>query len=132
MSTAISVLFFARKSMANNQGECPIYMRITIAGVRFEVSSRRFVLQHDWSRDTGRVKGMTSTAKSINTYLDSLLAKAYSHQREILNEGKNILNMHEFKCRWLGVPTENAKMLMEIFEEHNQQMKALVGHEFSP
>jgi hypothetical protein len=33
MSTSMSVLFYARKSMANNQGEYPIYMRITIAGV---------------------------------------------------------------------------------------------------
>jgi integrase len=40
--------------------------------------------------------------------------------------------MAEFKNRWLGVSTERVYMLMEIFEEHNAQMKALVGHEFSP
>ena len=40
--------------------------------------------------------------------------------------------MTEFKNRWLGVSTERVYMLMEVFEEHNAQMKALVGHEFSP
>ena len=131
MSTTMSVLFYARKSMANNQGECPIYMRITIAGERYEVGTRRFILEENWSKDTGRVKGAGSNAKSINTYLDSLLSKAYSHQRQILNEGKE-LSMTEFKNRWLGISTEKVKMLMEVFEEHNQQMKALIGHEFSP
>lgn len=96
MSTTTSVLFYARKSMANNQGECPIYMRITIAGERYEVGTRRFILEENWSKDTGRVKGSGSNAKSINTYLDSLLSKAYSHLRQILNEGKE-LNMTEFK-----------------------------------
>ena len=88
-------------------------------------------LKENWSKDTGRVKGSGSNAKSINTYLDSLLSKAYSHQRQILNEGKEF-SMTEFKSRWLGIPTEKTKMLMEVFEEHNQQMKALIGHEFSP
>ena len=39
--------------------------------------------------------------------------------------------MTEFKNRWLGISTERVYMLMEVFEEHNAQMKALVGHEFS-
>ena len=101
--------------MANNQGESPIYMRITIAGERFEVGTRRFILEENWSKDTGRVKGVGSKAKSINTYLDSLLSKAYSHQRQILNEGKEF-NMTEFKSRWIGIPTEKPKMLMEILK----------------
>ncbi len=75
MSTTMSVLFYARKSMANNQGESPIYMRITIAGERYEVGTKRFILEESWSKDTGRVKGIGSNAKSINTYLDSLLSK---------------------------------------------------------
>jgi integrase len=127
----MSVLFFARKSMANKLNECPIYMRITIAGKRFEVGTRRFVQAEEWSTETGRVKGTVSTSKSINRYLDTLLSRAYAHQREILNEGK-LLCLHELKCRWHGIPTETPKMLMEIFEEHNNRMKTLIGHEFSP
>jgi integrase len=131
MSTSMSVLFYARKSMAKSEGENPIYMRVTIAGARFEIGTKRYVLTNNWSAETGRVKGITSNAKSVNNFLESLLSKAYSHQRQILNEGKEF-SMTEFKNRWLGVSTERVYMLMEIFEEHNAQMKALVGHEFSP
>jgi integrase len=117
--------------MANSEGENPIYMRVTIAGERFEIGTKRYVLTNNWSAETGRVKGTTSNAKSVNNFLESLLSKAYSHQRQILNEGKEF-SMTEFKNKWLGVSTERIYMLMEIFEEHNAQMKALVGHEFSP
>jgi len=130
MSTSMSVLFYARKSMANNQGEYPIYMRITIAGERFEIGTKRFILPENWSAETGRMKGASSNARSVNTFLESLLSKAYTHQRQILNEGKEF-TMTEFRSRWTGVPLERPRMLMEIFEEHNQQMKALIGHEFS-
>ena len=99
--------------MANNQGESPIYMRITIAGERYEVGTKRFILEENWSKDTSRVKGAGYDAKSINNYLDSLLSKAYSHQRQILNEGKEC-NMTEFKSKWLGVPTEKTMMLMKF------------------
>ena len=126
----MSVLFYARKSMANNQGEYPIYMRITIAGERFEIGTKRFILPDNWSAQTGRMKGTSSNARSVNTFLESLLSKAYTHQRQILNEGKEF-TMTEFRSRWTGVPLERPRMLMEVFEEHNQQMKALIGHEFS-
>src|SRR5688500_1799395 len=129
--TTMSVLFFIRRNRGNDDVEAPIYMRVTIAGERFELGTKRLVLPTNWSADSGRMIGNTSAAKSLNSFLDSLLSKAYSHQRQILNEGKEF-TMTEFKNRWLGVSTERVYMLMEVFEEHNAQMKALVGHEFSP
>ena len=106
-------------------------MRVTIAGERFELGTRRTALPENWSVELGRVSGTNSKAKSVNTFLESLLSRAYGYQKQILNEGKE-LTLTEFKSRWNGIPTEKPKMLMEVFEEHNQQMKALIGHEFSP
>jgi integrase len=127
----MSVRFLIRKERGDDQSEAPIYMRMTISGERFELSTRRSVLPENWSAESGRVSGTNSKAKSVNTFLDSLLSRAYGYQKQILNEGKE-LTLAEFKSRWNGIPTEKPKMLMEIFEEHNQQMKALIGHEFSP
>ncbi|HYC83753.1 MAG TPA: Arm DNA-binding domain-containing protein, partial [Chryseosolibacter sp.] len=131
MSTSMSVRFLIRKERGNDQSEAPIYMRMTIAGERFELSTRRTVLPENWSAESGRVSGTNTKAKSVNTFLDSLLSRAYGYQKQILNEGKE-LTLTEFKSRWNGIPTEKPKMLMEVFEEHNQKMKALIGHEFSP
>lgn len=63
MSTSMTVLFYARKSMANNQGEYPIYMRTTIAGERFEIGTKRFILPDNRSTETGRMKGASSNAR---------------------------------------------------------------------
>jgi hypothetical protein len=40
-----------RKERGNDQSEAPIYMRITIAGERFELSTRRATLPENWSVD---------------------------------------------------------------------------------
>lgn len=127
----MSVRFLIRKERGDDQSEAPIYMRVTIAGERFELGTRRTALPTQWSVELGRVSGTNSKAKSVNSFLDSLLSRAYDYQRQILNEGKE-LTLSEFKSRWNGIPTEKPKMIMEVFEEHNQQMKALIGHEFSP
>ena len=94
-------MFFVRRNRGNSYVEAPIYMRMTIAGERFELGTKRLVLPANWSADSGRVKGKTSAAKALNSFLDSLLSKACSHQRQIRNEGKEF-SMTEFKNRWLG------------------------------
>lgn len=131
MNVTISVLFFARKSKSNSRGEAPIYMRITINGERYDLGTKRFVTIENWLPEAGRVRGNSEAAKSINSFLDTLRAKAFDHQKQILLIGKQ-LTMDEFKARWQGVSIERPRMLMEIFEQHNEQMKALVNHEFSP
>jgi len=87
----MSVLFLIRKDNGNDQNESPTYMRITIAGQRIEVSTKRSVPPTNWSSETGRVKGITSSAKSVNNFLESLLSnfKSLQYQRQILNEGKD-------------------------------------------
>lgn len=113
MSTSMSVRFLIRKERGNDQSEAPIYLRMTIAGERFELSTRRTVLPENWSAELGRVSGTNSKAKSVNTFLDSLPSRAYSYQKQILNEGKE-LTLTEFKSRWTGVPTERPKIIMEV------------------
>lgn len=131
MNATMSVLFFARKSKSTRRGGTPIYMRITINGERYDLGTKRFVEMGNWLPEAGRVKGSSEAAKSINSFLDSLRAKAFEHQKQILLVGRQ-LTMEEFKTRWQGVSVDRPRMLMEIFEQHNEQMKALVNHEFSP
>jgi site-specific recombinase XerD len=137
MSATMSLLFFARKSKANRNGEAPIYMRITIGGQRLDMGTKRFVPLNIWLADAGKAKGNTEGVRTINAYLDALRAKAFDHQRQILLEGKD-LTMHEFKSRWLGLPkrkdkqNERPHLILEVFASHNEQMKALVGREFAP
>lgn len=127
----MNVLFYAKKTKTTTEGLVPIYMRVTIDGNRFEISTKRYVKIEQWSPQAGRMKGNHEEAKQINSLLDAFKVKVYDHQREILNEGKS-LSVETLKHKWFGIVTERPRMLLEIFEHHNKQMKELIGQEFSP
>jgi len=131
MSASMNILFYAKKTKTTTEGLVPIYMRVTIDGNRFEVSSKRYVRIEQWSPKAGRMKGNHEEARQINSLLDAFKVKVYDHQREILNEGK-VLSVETLKHKWFGIVTERPRMLLEIFEHHNKQMKELIGQEFSP
>jgi len=131
MSTTLSVLFYARKSKLNALGETPIYMRVTIDGQRLDIGTKRFINPDQWSAEAGIAKGKTETVREINSFLDSLKMKAYFHQKELLQEG-NAITMDFFKAKWFGREVQSGRMLMEVFTDHNDKMKALIGTEFAP
>lgn len=131
MSASINILFYAKKTKTTTDGLVPVYMRVTIDGERFEISSKRYVKLEQWSPEAGRMKGSHEEARQVNALLDAFKVKVYNHQREILNEGK-ALTVETLKHKWLGIITERPRMLLEIFEHHNKQMKELIGSEFSP
>jgi len=132
MEHRISVLFYARNSKKNSTGLSPIYMRITVNGQRLDQSIQRYVVGSLWSAAAGRVKGNTEQARQINLYLDTLTSKVLKLEREMVLDGIPV-NFANFREKWLGI-AEPARMIMEIFQEHNDQMEALirVGKDFSP
>ena len=66
MNTTVSVLFYIKRSKANIDSICPIYVRVTILTKRFEFSSNKFVNPERWSNEGSKVKGSTEDTRSIN------------------------------------------------------------------
>ncbi|HVU84217.1 MAG TPA: site-specific integrase [Puia sp.] len=132
MENHISVLFYARNSKKNSTGLSPIYIRITVNGQRLDQSIQRYVASNLWSTAAGRVKGNTDQARQINLYLDTLTSKVLKLEREMVLDGISV-NFTNFREKWLGI-AESARMLMEIFQQHNDQMEALIqaGKDFRP
>ena len=132
MEHHISVLFYARKSKKTSKGLAPIYIRITVNGQRLEHSIQRYVEPSQWSARAGRVKGNNDQARQINLYLDSLNSKIQKLEREMTLDGIAV-TFSSFREKWLGL-TEAPWMLMEIFQQHNDQMASLikVGKDFAP
>ncbi len=124
MEHHISILFYARKSKKTSQGLIPIYIRITINGQRLEHSIQRYVQAAQWSPAAGRMKGNNDQVRQINLYLDTLTTKVLRLEREIVMDGQ-ILTFDNFREKWMGV-TEAPRMLIEVFQQHNDQMASLV------
>lgn len=130
MEHRISILFYIRKSKMTKDKLMPIYIRITVNGQRLEHSVQRYVEVARWVVAAGRVKGGSAEARQLNAYLDALTSKVHKLEREMVQDGK-IITFDSFREKWLGI-TEHPRMLMEIFQQHNDQLAALVGKEFSP
>lgn len=129
MNAKISILFYAKRAKTSVSGLVPIYLRITIDGVRLEISSKRFVMPEKWSKEQNRMKGNSEEARSLNAYLDILKAKVHDVQKEIVQEG-NLVSVETLKNKLLGTE-QKSRMLIPIFQEHNKRMEALVGKEFA-
>lgn len=130
MTTKISVLFYLRKSKVNSQGLMPIYQRITIDGVRFDSSTGHFINELKWSPESGKIKGNSEEARSINGRLDLLKAKVYEIEKRLfMSETK--INFENFKNEYQGKKIRE-RYLVPIFQEHNRKIKELVGQEYAP
>ena len=130
MDNKISILFYSRIAKKTKENLVPIYLRITIDGKRLDHSIKRTLELNKWSNKVGKMKGTSTEARIFNSYLDSLRNKVYVAEREMVQDGKQI-TYESFKAKWLGT-NEKPRMLLEIFQQHNNEIKELAGKEYSP
>jgi site-specific recombinase XerD len=129
MQNKVSVLFYIKRSKASSKGEVPIYMRTTVAGRRIDKSTGEFVDEKRWMKNANKVKPTTEEAKRINNYLDVLKAEVLEHRTEFIRQGIPV-NYDNLKNKIFGID-ERQLSLIDIFEQHNKDFKALVGKEYS-
>ncbi len=129
MNAKLSILFYAKRAKTTTDGLVPIYIRVTVAGERIELSTKRYTLPEKWSVEGSCMKGHSAEAKSINSFLDTLKAKVFDYQQQLIREDE-VVNAENMRNKILGVE-KRSHMLIGIFQQHNQEIKALVGREFA-
>ena len=129
MSNMIKILFYIRKTKTNSEGLAPIYMRVTVNGNRFETATSQYVDIGMWSNESMSLVGKSKDVKTLNDFLQTLRSKALSIQKKLITTDTHI-TIQEFAKEWHGVK-EKPKMLLEIFRQHNEQVKALIGSQYS-
>ena len=129
MNTKLSILFFVKRTKTNVDGLLPIFIRVTINGARIEFSTKRFTTSEKWSVEGNRMKGTSAEAKATNSFLDTLKAKIYDYQQQLIRED-NLVNAENMRNKILGIE-KRSHMLIGIFQQHNEEIKALVGREFA-
>ena len=130
MKTKITLHFYAKSTKANANGLLPIYVRLTVDGKRLEFSTKKFVEKSRWSNELSKMKGTTEEARSINSYLDLMKSKVLDAQMKLLHRNE-ALTIENFKSKLLGTE-ERQRMLVPIFQDHNNKIKELVGKEYAP
>ncbi|UEQ76274.1 site-specific integrase [Chryseobacterium arthrosphaerae] len=129
MNKTFSLLFYLKKAKINALGKVPIYIRITIDGEISELSTKRTILPSKWNSQAQSMKGVSEECKSFNYYLKIFEQKAYDTYHNLIRENESVSSLI-LKNRLLG-KDQNIRMLIPIFQDHNNRMEKLVGKEFA-
>ncbi|HEY0059648.1 MAG TPA: Arm DNA-binding domain-containing protein, partial [Flavisolibacter sp.] len=112
MESRVSILFIGKKTKNESDKLLSIYLRVTVNGKRFEVSTQRYIEPSKWSQVAGKAKGSSEEARSINSYLDLLKNKVYDYQREIL-QADEPFTKETLRNKWQGV-SDRSHTLVEV------------------
>lgn len=129
MSAKFSLLFFLKRRGGYVEGDLPVYLRITVDGKRAELAIQRKCNPEKWNTRKGCMIGTKASVKEFNAYLLAFQTKVYEIQRSLLTDGNPI--DPEIIKRNLTGRDRSAKMFLEIFDEHNENMRKLVGKDYS-
>ncbi len=130
MNKTFNLLFFVKKNKIRTNGTAPIYLRITIDGEAAEIAAKRYIDPKKWDNKSQKAVGNSQEAKTLNSYLKTLEQKVYDFHYLMLKE-EDFVTAESLKSKLLGTDV-TTRMLIPIFQEHNDKVEALVGQDFAP
>ncbi|TDD95089.1 site-specific integrase [Flavobacterium cellulosilyticum] len=130
MNTTVLVLFYIKRAKVNNEGICPIYTRVTIQTKRFEFSTNKYINPERWLVEGSKVKGTNEEARTINSHLDYLKNQVLEAEKRLYKKDIRV-SAENLKNELFG-SAENKRMLVPIFQDHNNKIKELIGKEYAP
>ncbi|THD66277.1 site-specific integrase [Robertkochia marina] len=130
MKNTYSIRFIIRKNKLDKQGKCRIYQRITLNGQRIEISTQRKVNPNLWSSRNERVTGTQKENLQINAHLEQLIYQTNKYFQQLQDNGKPF-TIHQLR-KMVQNRAKPSKMILEIFREHNEQLKKLSGKGYAP
>jgi site-specific recombinase XerD len=130
MQNSFKLLFYLKKPKAYVSGSVTIYLRITVSGQRSEVSTGRECLPEKWNTHAGRMTGTREDARVLNNYLDTMQARIFETHRQLLAAGESV-SVESIKNKFTG-KSERPRSLINIFQDHNKQVEALLNDGFAP
>jgi len=130
MKYDLSILFYPKKSQEDKKGLVPVYMRITVNGVRTELSTNRKLELLKWDNDSQRAKGRSEESRTFNNHLDNLETKVKQDYNYLINNDINITS--NILRDLLGGVNQTKHFLIKIFETNNELIKKEEGYIYSP
>lgn len=126
---SFSTLFYIKDERRDKNGKAGLYLRITVDGRRTGISLNRKIDPSKWDSRMNKLKGKGVEAEELNQFMTTIRYKINRIQHQLIEEG-NPFTAVDIKNIYQGKDRE-VKMLLEIFDEHNRQMKKLVDKEFA-
>tara|TARA_R110000744_G_scaffold162948_2_gene279610 strand:+ start:238 stop:1452 length:1215 start_codon:yes stop_codon:yes gene_type:complete len=129
VSHSLSLLFYVKKSKADEHGMANIYLRITLDGRRAECSIHRKIHSSEWNSKTQLALGNSMVSQEVNRELGVIKNKIYLIQHQFQRVEKEYTAI-DLRDTYLG-KGKTLKMLLDIFQEHNDKVESLIGKDFA-
>ena len=102
-------------------------MLIAANGERTEFQTGRKIEPENWDNAKQQSKGKTAEAKLLNAYLNQLRNKVYLKEIELMQRGFLITARLLRDAVTDKVEALNEKTMFQVFAEHNEEQRKLVG-----
>lgn len=129
MKKNLNLLLYLRKAKTKKNGEAPIYLRITVDGLRSETPIGRSIIQSKWDTDLQIQKGKSEDARTLNHFIENIKQRINQDANVLIDLGIDY-TAEQLKNRFNGIK-EQPKTLISVFEENNQLVKQEENKKYS-
>lgn len=129
MKKNLNLLLYLRKAKTKKNGEAPIYLRITVDGLRSETPIGRSIVPSKWDTDLQIQKGKSEDARTLNHFIENIKQRINQDANVLIDQGIDY-TAEQLKNRFNGIK-EQPKTLISVFEENNQLVKQEENKKYS-
>ncbi|MEO7523792.1 MAG: site-specific integrase, partial [Ferruginibacter sp.] len=126
---SFSLQCMIRKGRKNRKDEYPVYLRMTVGGIRAEIATNVMASMDKWNASKGRLNGTIPQTRASNRQLDIFEHKAREIYNRLLLDGKSV-TAEGIKNEITGVE-HRARTLVASFEAEVIQMESREGSGFT-
>jgi site-specific recombinase XerD len=121
----VTTLFYLRKTKTNRTtGLTPIYLRITLKGVRKEISVKRKIHSEIWDSKSQKAKGKSEEVKILNSYLQAKVSEVNKYYNSmILAEQQVCLELIIKKIKGIS---ESDCTILQLYKRYISNFEQLV------
>jgi len=120
-----------KKTKLLKNGEAPICLRITVDSARAEIMIKRSVLPNKWNQTKECATANNVAARELNHFIEVYRTKIFKIFRQLEMDGREITARTIADIMQGREDPDKPKTLIEIFSEHNTQVRSLVGIDYA-
>jgi site-specific recombinase XerD len=128
LEKSFGLCFFLKPSAMESNSRY-LYLRVSVDGIRKEISTKRKWDPKRWDSKSERAIGAKEDAHILNLFLDSMVMKINQFKMDLMYTEKTITSQRIVHFL-LGRVVSKA-LLLEEFQNHNDEMRALVPADYA-
>lgn len=125
VKNTFNLFFYVRQNRVSKNGTVPIYCRITISKETTAFKVHKDINPKLWDVKNQKANGKSLEAVNINNLIESIKSNLHQKYKELLDRD-SFVSPEKLKNAFFGLSQERT-MLLEVFAEHNKDIKSLVG-----